>query len=317
MNTQESSIQTRSGTKTLTTSNDSFVNYEWSWSYFGYINYDIVDGNSGNDKLIGSLYTETFWGSAGNDTLAGWLGDDILTGGLGNDAIYGNGSEENWFSALVTDFLSLFFSSSDDDELYGNNGQDTLKGGNGDDRLDGGFDGSVDSLSGGDGNDIYIIDENIDVIAEALSKGNQDTVLASLTFGLPQNVENLTLTGAATINGTGNVLNNFMRGNDAHNSLNGKDGVDSIYGNAGNDTLVGGMHEDILNGGEGDDSLAGGDQFTAETLSFNGNDKDTLSGGLGNDQLYGGADGDVLYGDNSGDTVNGGNDTLVGGIDKD
>jgi Ca2+-binding RTX toxin-like protein len=50
------------------------------------------------------------------------------------------------------------------------------------------------------------------------------------------NVENLTLTGTAAINGTGNELNNAIIGNGGANSLSGGDGNDSLAGGAGNDS---------------------------------------------------------------------------------
>ncbi|MFM6245435.1 MAG: Calx-beta domain-containing protein, partial [Dolichospermum sp.] len=76
-----------------------------------------------------------------------------------------------------------------------------------------------------------------------------DTLTASVTTTLPANVENLTLTGTAAINGTGNVGNNIITGNGANNILNG---------GAGTDTLIGGLGNDTLNGGDGIDTLIGG-----------------------------------------------------------
>ena len=44
---------------------------------------------------------------------------------------------------------------------------------------------------------------------------------SSVTFTLAANVENLTLTGSAAINGTGNTLANVMLGNSGANTLDG------------------------------------------------------------------------------------------------
>ena len=65
-----------------------------------------------------------------------------------------------------------------------------------------------------------------------------------MTLTLAANVENLILTGAAAINGTGNALANVLTGNT---------GANTLTGGAGNDTLDGGAGADILNGGLGDD----------------------------------------------------------------
>ena len=51
-------------------------------------------------------------------------------------------------------------------------------------------------------------------------------------------VENLTLTGGASINGTGNALNNAISGNAGINVLNGAAGVDTMRGRGGNDFYV-------------------------------------------------------------------------------
>ncbi|MFM6860941.1 MAG: beta strand repeat-containing protein, partial [Dolichospermum sp.] len=54
-----------------------------------------------------------------------------------------------------------------------------------------------------------------------------DTLSASVTTTLPSGVENLTLTGTAAINGTGNANNNVFQGNSANNTLTGLDGNDT------------------------------------------------------------------------------------------
>ncbi|MFM6547592.1 MAG: Calx-beta domain-containing protein, partial [Microcystis panniformis] len=65
-----------------------------------------------------------------------------------------------------------------------------------------------------------------------------DTLTASVTTTLPANVENLTLTGAAAINGTGNAGNNVITGNSGNNILNGGAGLDTLTGGAGNDVFL-------------------------------------------------------------------------------
>ena len=54
---------------------------------------------------------------------------------------------------------------------------------------------------------------------------------------LTENVENLILTGTATISGTGNALNNLLTGNGAGNLLDGGGGDDTLEGGGGNDVF--------------------------------------------------------------------------------
>ena len=57
-------------------------------------------------------------------------------------------------------------------------------------------------------------------------------------------MENLTLTGTAAINGTGNELNNVLTGNKRSNELRA---------GAGDDIMDGGLGKDVLTGGDGQD----------------------------------------------------------------
>ena len=64
-------------------------------------------------------------------------------------------------------------------------------------------DSGADNMTGGLGDDIYIVDDLGDVAGEVA--GRNDTVVASVTHTLSVNLENLTLSGVANINGTGNA----------------------------------------------------------------------------------------------------------------
>ena len=75
-------------------------------------------------------------------------------------------------------------------------------------------------MTGGLGNDTYIVDDAGDVVTEAFNEGT-DNVQASISYALTANVENLTLTGSANINGTGNGLANTITGNSGNNTLDG------------------------------------------------------------------------------------------------
>ena len=103
----------------------------------------------------------------------------------------------------------------------------------------------IDTLIGGLGNDSYTVDNGGDIVTETSTLATEiDTVNSSVTYTLSANVERLTLTGTANIDGTGNTLANTLTGNTGNNILDGGDGNDSLNGGVGIDTLIGGLGND-------------------------------------------------------------------------
>ncbi len=135
--------------------------------------------------------------------------------------------------------------NSADNILRGNAGNDLIGAGAGNDLLDGGL--GDDQMLGGLGNDTFVVDSTGDIVTELANEGI-DLVQSSIDYVLGENVENLTLTGAALV-GTGNGLDNVITGNQLANT---------ILGGAGNDRLIGGAGNDLLDGGTGNDQLLGG-----------------------------------------------------------
>ena len=176
----------------------------------------------------------------------------------------------------------------------------------------------ADAMAALAGNDTYIVNHAGDVITEAAGAGT-DTVQASVSYTLSDNVENLVLTGTAA-NGTGNASNNIITGNASNNVLTGGDGDDVLAGLGGVNTLNGGAGVDTatyalastgvdvrLNGNVTRNNGLGGTDTLSGIENVTGSDfDDTLIGSSANNVLAGGLGRDVLLG-------LAGNDTLIGG----
>ena len=172
----------------------------------------------------------------------------------------------------------------------------------------------------------YVVDDALDQIFEAAA-GGTDTVESSVTWSLTStaDVENLTLTGGAPTNGTGNDLANTLRGNVGGNVLDGGLGNDTMIGGAGNDTYVVDATTDVIteNANEGVDTVQSSVSFTLganlENLSLGGSAIVNATGNASDNVLTGNIGANVLTGLAGNDTLDGaaGTDTLVGGAGAD
>jgi Ca2+-binding RTX toxin-like protein len=122
----------------------------------------------------------------------------------------------------------------------------------------------INVLSYGDSDDVYTVVAGTDQIVENPNGGN-DTVRSGVTYTLGSEVEDLTLTGGAGVNGNGNgnALKNIINGNSGGNNLKGQGGADTINGGGGGDNINGGSGADVLDGGSGGDTLTGGSSADA------------------------------------------------------
>jgi Ca2+-binding RTX toxin-like protein len=308
---------------------------------------DNIDGtgNSLDNALTGNSGANTLNGGGGNDILEGGNGTDTLDGGTGADTMEGGNHNdtyvvdnagdtiveaENGATDLVQSSVTLSLvqfvenltltgtgningtGNSLSNVLAGNSGNNTLDGGDGYDVLDGGA--GADTLDGGSGNDSYVIDDAGDRLIETDGNGT-DLVQNSVSFSIAgQYVENMTLTGSADIDGTGNGVDNVLTGNSGNNRLGGGGGADTLRGGGGLDTL---------DGGAGAADIADyRDKSASVVVTLNGASSATVNvGGIAEDtvknieNVYGGSGDDTLIGDNLNNTfrAGGGDNTLDGG----
>src|SRR5947207_9560752 len=130
-------------------------------------------------------------------------------------------------------------------------------------------------MAGRAGNGTYVGDVAGDVVTEAAAAGT-DLVQAAINYVLGAEVENLTLTGTANLNGTGNTLANTLTGNIGDNTLNGGAGTDTMKGGAGNDTYIVDATTDVVTelASEGTDPVQASATYTlaanVENLTLTG-----------------------------------------------
>lgn len=296
-------------------------------------------GNAQDNQLIGNSGRNRLDGGAGGDTMAGGSGDDTYVVDDANDRVVeaADAGQDTVLTSLASYMLAAHAenasaTSQADTALTGNAADNTLRGHTGNDTLDGAA--GRDTLIGGAGDDAYVVDDVADTVVEQLGEGN-DTVRASVNHTLTAHVEQLVLTGARAVDGTGNALSNRLSGNDADNRLFGLAGDDTLLGAGGDDLLDGGTGADAMAGGLGDDTyvvddagdavfeaadqgtdtvLAGIDHALASNVenliltgSGNaravGNDLDNqLTGNAGQNRLDGGAGADTMAGGLGDDT---------------
>jgi Ca2+-binding RTX toxin-like protein len=194
-------------------------------------------GNSLNNVLVGNSGANRLTGGAGNDLYVIGSGDTVVeSSGGGIDTV-----QSSVTHTLAANVENLTLTGALAINGTGNNLNNLLTGNN-----------AANVLTGGAGNDTYVVSSG-DTVTEQSNAGT-DTVQSSVTWTLGANLENLTLTGTAAVNGTGNALNNKLEGNSANNTLTGLGGSDTyLYGRGGGQDKV------IDNSGTGDRLLFGTD----------------------------------------------------------
>ena len=316
-----------------------------SWTLGAELEQLTLTGSNAIDGT-GNALANSLIGNAGTNRLDGGAGADAMTGGAGNDTYVVDNAADSTVEAasagtdtveasvswtLGSNLENLTLTGTAAINAIGNTLNNVLTGNAAANTLNGGT--GADTMIGGAGNDSYTVDNVADLVTENANEGT-DSVSSSVTFTVAANVENLTLTGTAAINGTGNILDNLLTGNSANNTLTGGAGNDTLDGGLGNDTMIGGTGNDTYvvnvatdvvteNANEGIDTLRSAVAWTLsanlENLTLTGTTAINGTGNASDNVLIGNSARNTLTGGAGNDTLDGGlgNDTMIGGVGND
>ena len=274
----------------------------------------VLNGSTGNERLIGTVANDQIYGGNGNDVLKGLAGDDLIDGGTGIDiAKYyqADAALGGVTASLLLQGTAQYVGSQGWDTLvgienvYGTPFADSLTGDDGNNWLYGSEATIIDTVSAtnndmidGQGGDDLL---SVGIGNHTLMGGSGNDTVWFTEGGFPETAitVSLALQGLAQATGNGSwTLTGIenLTGGTANDTLTGDDGVNVLGGGAGNDTLIGGAGNDVL---YGDGGIA---------VDFNGvittfTDVGILPGVSGNDILEGGAGNDTLRGGGGNDTA--------------
>ena len=248
----------------------------------------------GNETTLAALAQQSpVTNIAASTTLASGVDNVVLTG-TANLAVTGN---------------------ADPDVIRANAGNDTLTAGSG-----------AATLIGGAGNDLFVVNGPADVVLDQPNHGS-NTIDTSVSFALPDNVQNLTATGSTAVTLRGGSSAGTLTANTGNDTLIAGTGVATLVGGAGNVTFVvdnaadsisvasakaGNVVQTSVSYALGANLLnltATGNSavsLTANSLAVKltaNNGNDTLISGTGIDTLVAGAGTDTFVVNNSSDVV--------------
>lgn len=291
-----------------------------------------LDGDAGNDELLGGSGAETFRGEAGSDSADGNRGNDIAFLGFGDDSFTwdpGDGSDtvegEGAFDTLVFNGSSgaeNFDASANGQRLrFFRNVGNIVMDVDGTERVDLRALGGVDNTVMNDLSATDVGEVDVD-LASSLGGSSGDGEADTVTLNGSDADESVQITGAdgnASVAGlsalvqiahadasTDTLIVNTLGGDDDVDAaglaasaiklmLDGGSDDDDLLGGAGIDVLLGGSEDDSVDGNQGNDVAflgSGDDSFTWDP----GDGSDVVEGQDGSDRmLFNGSGGNEIF----------------------
>ncbi|MCK6450564.1 MAG: S8 family serine peptidase, partial [Alphaproteobacteria bacterium] len=235
----------------------------------------------------GTAGADVLAGTGGNDTLDGLAGADTMLAGLGDDTYYVDDSGDRVIEASAAAFsvpagwtihgtadidfdgdLDVLVSSASANQIW------LLQNGTISSAVNHAFaagwtvgladldgDGDKDILYQNGGTQVALYLAGTAEVGRTIVSGRTadpilplpasnegtDTVVSSVSYTMPDGIENLVLAaGAGALSGTGNALSNSITGNESDNVLSGGGGDDVLSGGLGADTMTGGTGNDTF-----------------------------------------------------------------------
>jgi len=257
-------------------------------------------------------------GQDGNDTVMGGTAGETIHGGNGDDLLFGDHGKVDLDLPADRNFFSVDTGALDGgaaDEVHGDSGRDTILGGQAgdlllgeadDDDLIGGHNvpggsDAGDVMDGGAGNDA-LAGDNASIIRRLDTVSPLVRALSGTTLYGAAGAAGVT--GASQANPTGAVGRDIILFDHSDAPAPGTFGNDTMAGGAQNDTVLGQLGDDLIQG----------DASTAEIISFaNGVLNPSIGAASdGDDYIEGNGGADLIFGDFGQDDILGGSSDLFG-----
>jgi Ca2+-binding RTX toxin-like protein len=268
---------------------------------------------TGSSNLVGTA-------NSGADTLVANAGIDTLNGGSGNDvfvvdnvadvisdtsAAATNSLQTSVSYALPTNVNMLTLTGNANIVGTGNGAANTLIGSFGNDTLVAGA--GLATLIGGTGNTTFVVNNASDVVQDTTTYSS-NTIVSSVSFSAPINVNSLMLTGTTNLAATANAGNDTLISNSGVDTLTGGAGVsvfvvnnsaDTVQDSAATASVIQSSVSFTLGANLNSLVLLGTSNLVGTANSAN----DTLTSNTGIDTLHGGSGNDTFVINNSADVV--------------